>query len=51
MWEGADVSIHVAREASAPMQSITEVRAFPARWLEVDRCFAATEFYSRKTDY
>jgi hypothetical protein len=28
MWEGSVVSIHVAPEASAPMQSITEARAF-----------------------
>jgi len=34
MWEGAVVSIHLAAEASAPMQLITEVRAFPERGLE-----------------
>jgi hypothetical protein len=34
MWEGNVVSIHVATKASAPMQSITEVRAFPGRGLD-----------------
>jgi hypothetical protein len=48
MWEGTVVSIHVAAEASAPMQSITEVLAFPGRGLEGDRYFAGTGFYSTK---
>src|SRR5713101_5023651 len=47
MWEGNVVSIHVAPEGSAPMQSITEVRAFPGRGLESDRYFAGTGFYSK----
>jgi hypothetical protein len=51
MWEGAVVSIHVTAEASAPMQSITEVRAFPGRGLEGDRYFAGTGFYSKKSSY
>jgi hypothetical protein len=51
MWEGHVVSIHVAAEASAPMQSITEVRAFPGRGLEGDRYFAGTGFYSQKSSY
>src|ERR1700732_110185 len=51
MWEGTVVSIHVAAEASAPMQSITEVRAFPGRGLEGDRYFAGTGFYSKKPSY
>ena len=42
MWEGTVVSIHIAPEASAPMQSITEARAFPGRGLEGDRYFAGT---------
>jgi len=49
MWEGTVISIHVAAEASAPMQSITEVRAFPGRGLEGDRYFAGTGFYSKKS--
>jgi MOSC domain-containing protein YiiM len=47
MWEGAVVSIHIAPDASAPMQSITEVRAFPGRGLEGDRYFAGTGYYSK----
>jgi len=47
MWEGNVVSIHVAPEGSAPMQSITEVRAFPGRGIESDRYFAGTGFYSK----
>ena len=47
MWEGTVVSIHVATEASAPMQTITEVRAFPGRGLEGDRYLAGTGFYSK----
>ena len=51
MWEGNVVSIHLATEASAPMQSITEVRAFPGRGLEGDRYFAGTGFYSKKSSH
>src|SRR5215470_13038569 len=51
MWEGTGVSIHVAAEASAPMKSITEVRAFPGRGLEADRYFAGTGFYSKTSSY
>ena len=51
MWEGTVLSIHVAAEASASMQSITEVRAFPGRGLEGDRYFAGTGFYSKKSSY
>jgi MOSC domain len=51
MWEGTVVSIHVAPEASAPMQSITEVRAFPGRGLEGDRYLVGTGFYSKKSSY
>jgi hypothetical protein len=46
-WEGNVVSIHVAPEASAAMQPITEVRAFPGCGLEGDRYFAGTGFYSK----
>ncbi len=51
MWEGTVVSIHVGAEASAPMQSITKVRAFPGRGLEGDRYFTGTGFYSNKSSY
>src|ERR1700716_198716 len=51
MWEGPVVSIYIAPEASAPMQSITEVRAFPGRGLEGDRYFAGTGFYSNTSSH
>ena len=51
MWEGTVVSIHVAPEASAPMQSITEVRAFPGRGLEGDRYFNGTGFWSKTSSH
>ena len=51
MWEGSVVSIHLGAEASAPMQSITEVRAFPGRGLEGDRYFTGTGYYSKKSSH
>jgi hypothetical protein len=51
MWKGTVVSIHVASEASAPMQLILEVRAFPGRGLEGDRYFTGTGFYSKRSSY
>ena len=51
MWEGNVVSIHVAPEASAAMQSITEVRAFPRCGLEGDRYFGGTGFYSKTSSH
>jgi MOSC domain-containing protein YiiM len=51
MWEGTVVSIHVAPEASAPMQSIIEVRAFPERGLEGDRYFTGTGFWSKTSSH
>jgi MOSC domain-containing protein YiiM len=51
MWEGTVVSIHVAAEASTPMQSITEVRAFPGHGLAGDRYLAETGFYSKKPSH
>jgi MOSC domain-containing protein len=51
VWEGTVISIHIASEASAPMQSIAEVRAFPGRGLEGDRYFTGTGFYSKKPSY
>lgn len=48
MWQGSVVSIQIAREASAPMESIPEVRAMPGRGLEGDRYFRGRGFYSQK---
>ena len=51
MWEGSVVSIHIALEASAPMQSRSEVRAIPGRGLDGDRYFARKGFYSNTPSY
>ena len=45
MWQGSVVSIHIAREAKAPMESLREVRAVPGRGLEGDRYFLGRGFY------
>jgi MOSC domain-containing protein YiiM len=51
MWEGTVVSIHVAPEASAPMQSIVEVLALPGRGLESDRYLTGTGFWSKTASH
>lgn len=51
MWQGSVVSLHIAPEASAKMQSVTEVRAVPGRGLEGDRYFAGTGFYSQRPSH
>src|SRR5437588_3442541 len=39
MFEGTVISINIAAEAEAPMQSVEEVRAVPGQGLEGDRYF------------
>ena len=39
MFEGTIISINIASEAEAPMQSVSEVRAVPGQGLEGDRYF------------
>jgi len=51
MWQGTVVGIHIAREASAPMESVPEARAVPGRGLEGDRYFAGRGHYSSKPSY
>jgi len=46
MWQGHVVSLHIAPEASAKMETVTEARAVPGRGLEGDRYFKNTGFYS-----
>jgi MOSC domain-containing protein YiiM len=48
MWQGTVRSIHIAKDASAPMAVVDEVRAVPGRGLEGDRYFLGTGFYSQK---
>jgi MOSC domain-containing protein YiiM len=51
MWQGHVVSLHIAPEASAKMQTVTEARAVPGRGLEGDRYFAGTGFYSSRPSH
>jgi len=48
MWQGHVVSLHIAPEASAQMETVIEVRAVPGRGLEGDRYFKGNGFYSRR---
>jgi MOSC domain-containing protein YiiM len=51
MWQGHVVSLHIASEASAKMETVTEVRAVPGRGLEGDRYFKGTGFYSGRSSH
>ncbi len=51
MWQGHVVSLHIAPEASAKMETVTEVRAVPGRGLEGDRYFMGTGFYSERPSH
>ena len=48
MWEGAVVSIHIAKDAAVPLESVEAIRAVPGRGLEGDRYFAKKGTYSAK---
>jgi MOSC domain-containing protein YiiM len=47
MFQGTVVSINIAPEAEAPMQSVREVRAVPGRGLEGDRYFDQKGTFSK----
>lgn len=51
MWQGHVVSLHIASEASAKMEVVTEVRAVPGRGLEGDRYFKGTGHYSSRPSH
>lgn len=51
MWQGHVVSLHIAPEASAKMEVVTEVRAVPGRGLEGDRYFKGTGYYSDRPSH
>jgi len=51
MWQGSVVSIHVAKEAGAPMETVTEARAVPGRGLEGDRYFLGRGVYSPRPSH
>jgi MOSC domain-containing protein YiiM len=48
MWQGAVVAIHIAREATGPMVSVSEVRTIFGQGLEGDRYFRKTGTYSTR---
>jgi MOSC domain-containing protein YiiM len=45
-WQGSVESIHIARSAGEPMESLDDVRAVPGRGLEGDRYSTETGHYS-----
>ena len=47
MFEGRVISINIASDASAPMQSVSEVRAIPGGGLEGDRYCAQRGTFSK----
>ena len=47
MFEGTIVSINIAPEAEAPMQSVSEARAVPGRGLQGDRYFDQKGTFSK----
>jgi len=51
MWQGHVVSLHIAPEASAKMETVTEVHALPGRGIEGDRYFKGTGFYSPRPSH
>jgi MOSC domain-containing protein YiiM len=46
MWQGSVVSIHIAKAAGQPMDTVPEARAVAGRGLEGDRYFLGTGYYS-----
>ena len=48
MWQGSVVSIHIAKAAGQPMDTVPEARAVAGRGLEGDRYFLGTGYYSGK---
>jgi hypothetical protein len=51
VWEGEVVSIHIAPQGAAPMETVGEVRAVPGRGLAGDRYFAGRGHYSSKASF
>ena len=48
MWEGTVVSIHIAKTAAGPMESVREIQALSGRGLEGDRYFRQQGTFSKK---
>lgn len=51
MWQGSVVSIQIAKEAAATMESVPAVRAVPGRGLEGDRYFSGRGTYSPRASF
>lgn len=51
MWQGQVVSLHIAREAGAPLEIVPEVRAVPGRGLAGDRYFLGRGHYSDRPSW
>jgi len=51
MWQGSVVSIQIAKEAAATMESVPAVRAVPGRGLEGDRYFSGRGTYSPRPSF
>jgi MOSC domain-containing protein YiiM len=51
MWHGQVVSLHIARQAGAPLEHVAEVRAVPGRGLEGDRYFLGCGHYSARPSF
>jgi MOSC domain-containing protein YiiM len=48
IWSGVVLAIHIAREATGPMESVSGTRAIPGQGLEGDRYFRKTGTYSSR---
>lgn len=46
MWKGSVISLHIAKETKAPMQTVEIVHAIPGRGIEGDRYFLGTGHFS-----
>lgn len=51
MWRGSVVSIHIAPDGGAAMQSVVQAHAVPGRGLEGDRYFTGRGYYSLKPSH
>jgi MOSC domain-containing protein YiiM len=47
MWRGTVTAIHIAGEATRPMEAVAEARAVPGKGLEGDRYFRKVGTYSQ----
>src|SRR3989442_11535357 len=48
MWQGQVVSLHIGREAGAPLEVVPEVKAVAGKGLEGDRYYRGRGYYSTR---